>query len=72
MCFHILLRTQSFLSLSSIKSGMNSEVRLAIREGLDGRGDRIPVRASFPPPFKTGPGTHLGSCTISTGSLSRG
>jgi hypothetical protein len=35
-------------------------------------GDRIPVGARFSAPVHTGPGTLPASCTMGTGSLSRG
>jgi hypothetical protein len=34
-----------------------------------GSGDRIPVGARFSAPVQTGPGAHLISCTMGTGSL---
>ena len=35
-------------------------------------GDRIPVGARFSAPVQTGPGAQPASCTMGTGSLSRG
>ena len=35
-------------------------------------GHRIPVGAGFSVPVQTGPGSHLASYTMGTGSLSRG
>jgi hypothetical protein len=35
-------------------------------------GDRVPVGARFSSPVQTGPGAHPASCTMGTGSLSRG
>ena len=40
--------------------------------GLHGRGDRIPVYARFSAPVHTGSGKYPASCTMSTGSFSRG
>jgi hypothetical protein len=34
--FQVVLRTQTFFSLNGIKWGLNNEVRIAIREQLDG------------------------------------
>jgi len=35
-------------------------------------GDRVPLRAIFSAPVQTGPGSHIASCAMGTGSLSRG
>jgi len=37
--------------------------------GLDGPVDQIPVGAKFSAPVQTGPGAHLASCTMGTGSF---
>ena len=34
--------------------------------------DQVPVEAIYSAPVQTGPGSHLASCTMGTGSLSRG
>ena len=50
--------------------GPDSSVGIATGYGLEGSGDRIPVRARFSAPVQTGPGNHPASCKMGTGSFS--
>jgi len=50
--------------------GYLSEYSDSLRTGRSG--DRIPDRARFSAPVQTGPGAHLSSYTMGTGSLSPG
>jgi hypothetical protein len=50
-------------------SGLGSSVGIGTGYGLHGSGDRIPVGTRFSAPVQTGPGAHLASCTVGTGSL---
>jgi len=52
--------------------GPGSSVGVSTGYGLDGSGDRIPVGARFSAPAQTGPGAHLSSCTMGTGSFPGG
>jgi hypothetical protein len=52
--------------------GRGSSVGTATRYGLDGSGDRIPVRAKFSALVHTGSQAHPACYTMGTGSLSRG
>ena len=55
---------------SSIQNvGRNSSVGIATGYVLGGSGNRIPVGARFSAPVRTGPGSHLASCTMSTVSF---
>jgi len=50
----------------------DSSVDIANRYGLDGPGIESRWGVSFSAPVQTGPGAHPASCTMGTGSLSRG
>ena len=52
--------------------GRDSAVGIATCYGLGRSGDGIPVGAKFSAPVQTGPGAHPASCTMGTGSPSRG
>jgi hypothetical protein len=43
-----------------------------LKHGLECPGIEIPVGARCSAPVQTGPGAHAASCTMGTGSLSRG
>jgi hypothetical protein len=49
--------------------GPGSSVGIATRYGLDGPGIEFRWGARFSAPVQTGPGAHLASCTMSTGSF---
>jgi len=57
----------TIMDLTSLNCGRDSSVGIATRFGLDGRGDRIPVGASFSAPFQTGPEAHPAPYKIGTG-----
>ena len=61
---------RNFLLLFSM--GRDSSVGIASRYGLDGLGIDSRWGARFFAAVQTGPGAHPASCTICTGSLSRG
>jgi hypothetical protein len=48
----------------------DSSVCIATRYGLDGQGIEFRCWARFSAPVQTGPGAHLSSCAMGTGSLS--
>jgi hypothetical protein len=52
--------------------GSGSSIGIATGYRLGWSGDRIPVGARFSAPVQTGPGAHPASCTMGTGSFSRG
>ena len=49
--------------------GRDISVGIAIRYGLDGPGIESRWGQDFPHPSKTGPGAHLTSCSVGTGSF---
>jgi len=49
--------------------GPGSVVGIATGYGLDGPGIESRLGARFSAPVQTGPGTHLASCTMGTGSF---
>jgi hypothetical protein len=49
--------------------GPGSSVGIAADYGLDGPGIESQWWARFPAPVQTGPGAHLASCTMGTGSF---
>jgi len=49
--------------------GRDSSVGIATRYGLDGSGIESRWGARFSDPVQTGPGTHLASYTMGTGSF---
>ena len=51
------------------RCGPGSVVGIATAYGLDGPGDRIPVRIRFSAPVQTGPKAHPASYTMGTGSF---
>ena len=51
--------------------GPGSSVTIATELRAGRSGDRIPAGARFSAPVHTGPGTHLASCTMGTGSFPR-
>jgi hypothetical protein len=55
-----------------MKMGWDSAVGIATRYGLDGPGIVSRWGTRFSASVQTGPGAHPASCTIGTGSLSRG
>jgi len=57
-----------FMSTSN-SCGPGSVAGIATGYGLDGCGDRIPVRATFSALVQTGPGAHSVSCTMGIGSF---
>jgi len=58
-----------YTKCSTIKKGLEYYSDLL----QDGRSrDRIPMGAELSTPVQTGPGAHSASCTMVTGSLSRG
>jgi hypothetical protein len=67
-----------FKRLSVFACSFGTNVRLTGWAGIAqsvwaGRsGDRIPVGARFSAPVQTGPGAHIASYIMGTGSLSRG
>ena len=52
--------------------GRDSSVGIATRYGLDGPGIESRWEARFSAPVQTSPGAHPASCTMVSGSLSRG
>ena len=70
----LLWRRRATVYLEHVRreSGRDGSVGVATRYGLDGPGDRMPVRARFSAPVQTGPRTHPTSYTMGTGSLPRG
>ena len=52
--------------------GRDSSVGIAIRYGLDDSGIESRWGRDFPHSFETGPWAHPASCTMGTGSLTRG
>ena len=52
--------------------GRDSSVDIATRYGLDGPGIESRWWARFSAPVQTGPGAHLASCTMATGSFPGG
>jgi hypothetical protein len=68
----IPLILHTYLSSITDAVGRNSSVGTATRYGLDGPGIEFRWGAIFSAPVQIGPGAYPASCTIGTGSLSRG
>jgi hypothetical protein len=64
-CTHAFMDTP----LYSYQGGPGSSVGIATELRAGRSVDRIPVGARFSAPVQTGPGTHLASCTMGTGSF---
>ena len=61
------LTTYCFTRHYVLYLGRESSVGIATRYGLDGSGDRIPVRGEISAPVQTGPGAHPDPYTMGTG-----
>jgi hypothetical protein len=66
---HITDHTCLLIRQQSVVSGPGSSVGIATELRAGRSGDRIPVGARFSAPVQTGPGVHLTSCTMGTGSF---
>ena len=60
---------RALLNVTNLFQGRDSSVGIATMLRAGRSGDRIPVEARFSAYVQTGPGAHLASCTMGTGSL---